>query len=296
MKLAQTRGLAPQIVVAGDVLFDQLVDRGQFLPQEGLLALQTRAQRRPGQTEPVARGDQDVAQLPAMFKQFTQDQRHRIGRHCQARLHVLTVAAQQARVDPVGFGQQAFGVGEGAHPAGLHDADFEPRRQQVRDHGPLVAAAGLAHHAHPWLAAQLRYQPGMSGGSVGNLRDAGAVERVIESVLGHVQTDIGDCRFGRLHLVMRAQGSFSGSSFDQAQDRGPLLLFEVEPLVTNRPAGLVVSTAASRSDVLVGAQRPFRGSVATPPQAPSSDELYGPFSEAACGAALVRCHRVKHTR
>jgi len=46
---------------------------------------------------------------------------------------------------------------------------------------------------------------------------------------------------------MRAQGSFSGSSFDQAQDRGPLLLFEVEPLVTNRPAGLVVSTAASRS-------------------------------------------------
>lgn len=132
--------------------------------------------------------------------------------HGQPGLHFLPVAAQQARVDAVGLGQQALGLREGAYATGLHDADLKARRQHMRDAVALVTAAGLADDAGGGPAAQLFDQPGVAGGGVGPRRDVVAVERIIEPVLGYIQADRGDFRFGRRHLAMRAQGSFRGSS------------------------------------------------------------------------------------
>jgi hypothetical protein len=54
---------------------------------------------------------------------------------------------------------------------------------------------------------------------------------------------------------------------------------------------------ASRYDVLVVAVETLRPRRAIPPKAASSDELFGPFSEAAFGSALIRFNiGVEHTR
>ena len=59
------------------------------------------------------------------------------------------------------------------------------------------------------------------------------------------------------------------------------------PRDTNRPAGPSAAPTASRHHVLVVATETSRPQVAIPPKAASSDELFGPFSEAAFGSALI---------
>jgi hypothetical protein len=102
--------------------------------------------------------------------------------------------------------------GRNGAPAGRHHADLQARGQQLRDDFALVTAAGLADDAGGGPAAQGLDQPGMTGGRVGSRRGRDPVEGVIEPVLGHVQTDGSDGRFGRLPLALRAQGSVRGSS------------------------------------------------------------------------------------
>ena len=50
-------------------------------------------------------------------------------------MNFFSEAAEQERVEPAGLGQQAFGVGEGAHAAGIGDADFVPGQQERPDDG-----------------------------------------------------------------------------------------------------------------------------------------------------------------
>ena len=85
--------------------------------------------------------------------------------------------------------------------------------------------------------------------------------------------------------------------FNQVWDRGPWLCAEVKPRGTDRPAGPSVAPTASRRDVPVVTAKTSRPWHAIPPTAASSDELFGPFSEAAVGFVLIRFyHWIEHTR
>ena len=104
---------------------------------------------RKSHAQPVAYGHELVADLPAVVEQFPQREGGLVHRDVQAGLHLLAEAAEQLGIEPVGLGEQAFGVGEGAHAAGFDDADFELGQQERRDDRAFVAAGGFADHTHP---------------------------------------------------------------------------------------------------------------------------------------------------
>ena len=143
-EFAQAGGFAAQGVVVVDVILDELVGGGQFLFQKRDLSVQAGAQDRAGQLQAVTHGDKLLADLPAVIEQFAQGDRGLIHRGVQAGLDFFAEAAEQQRVEPVGLGQQAFGVGEGAHAAGIGDADFVLGQQERRDDGAFVAVGRFA--------------------------------------------------------------------------------------------------------------------------------------------------------
>lgn len=127
-----------------NVILDEPVGGGQFFFQERDLSVQAGAQDWTGQFPAVAHGDELIAYLPAVIEQFAQGDRRLIHRGVQPGLDFFAEAAEQSRVEPVGLGQQAFGVGEGAHAAGIDDTDFELGEQERRDDRAFVAAGGFA--------------------------------------------------------------------------------------------------------------------------------------------------------
>ena len=150
-----------------------------------------------------------------MLDELTQCCRCSIGGHRQPQGNFLPVAAQQARIDSVGLGQQALCIGEGTHTPRLHHAHLDAGREQLGDDDLLVASTGFADY--PRGAQKFEFLD-KSGTCLRSVRDApfgSIVDTVIELVLGDIQANVvgfGFCRHGLLLLAIRAQGSISGSS------------------------------------------------------------------------------------
>ena len=75
----------------------------------------------------------------------------------------------KVRVDPIGFGPLALGLGGGAHAGRIGHRDRDLSLMEDLDHGAFIAPSGFTHHLHAGYCLQLSDQLEEALGSVAEL-------------------------------------------------------------------------------------------------------------------------------
>jgi hypothetical protein len=104
-------------------------------------------------------------------------------------LVALTIVGEHRRIDTVGFGALALGLGSGAHSGRVEDRDGDLSLVQSAHQAPFIAAGGFADDVNGREHFELLAQLCVTGGSVGKLGlTTFAVD--LESRLGDIDSDI----------------------------------------------------------------------------------------------------------
>ena len=133
-----------------------------------------------------------------------------------SRLHFLGEESQDARIDAIGLGYQAEGLGEIAGASGVDHRDAVASVGEVSDHFPFVAAGGLEDDETSVGTREELFELPISGFGVGQgLVLPGRKNVEIERGLGYVDSDgnlvraiHGDVPF----LPMRARACFEDAT------------------------------------------------------------------------------------
>ena len=120
---------------------------------------------RAGLRQPVALLRQHADQLVPAAQHVAQGLGRGIGHQPTGRAHLRREAGQQRRVEPVGLGQVAGGLGEVAHLARIDHDDRQPGRGEGDGDGALIPAR--------------RFEHDQRGGERGEGGDEGGMPRVV---------------------------------------------------------------------------------------------------------------------
>nr|WP_241754223.1 hypothetical protein [Xanthomonas translucens] len=128
-------------------------------------------------------------QLLAALDQHAQLLTQGIGNR-RGRLHQLSHARQQGRIQRIGLGGCAQGRGESACPARIDPGHRDPCRGQCRHHRPFVAAGGLQQRVADAVPGKVVAQALVALGGIGKGQQLVQGKHVDgQGVLGHIDTD-----------------------------------------------------------------------------------------------------------
>src|ERR1039457_5059313 len=117
------------------------------------------------------------------------------------RLIALAIIGQAPRVDPIGFGPLALGLGGGAHTGRIGHRDRDLSLMEDLDQGAFIAPGGFAHHMHARYCLQLSDQLEEALGGVVELTLL-TLQMKLQGGFGDIDTGIDDCVVG-LHSFDR---------------------------------------------------------------------------------------------
>src|ERR1039458_1865996 len=110
-------------------------------------------------------------------------------------LIALAIIGQAPRVDPIGFGPLALGLGGGAHPGRIGHRDGDQLLMQALDQGAFIATGGFANHVNAGNLFELSAQlvPALRG--IGELTLL-ALQMKLQGGFGDIHAGVDDWGFG----------------------------------------------------------------------------------------------------
>src|ERR1035438_5558876 len=110
-------------------------------------------------------------------------------------LIALAIIGQAPRVDPIGFGPLALGLGGGAHPGRIGHRERDEPLMQALDQGAFIATGGFANHVNAGNLFELRAQlvPALRG--IGELTLL-ALQMKLQGGFGDIHAGVDDWGFG----------------------------------------------------------------------------------------------------